>query len=147
MGIEIFEYREYTVLAFTLVKIWEFSAFNEVLINQFINELIKYWTPDINKSIVICKFWVYIRNLDTRINLDFNLQCIYTIFSWVTVIVKFVPLVAEIHIANMGNFKKLLERLYMFKYTLTDVLTNANSLFNSDFLGGWPIRMIVDPVE
>ena len=31
MGIEIFKYREHTVLALTLEKICEFSAFNEVL--------------------------------------------------------------------------------------------------------------------
>ena len=35
------------------------------------------------KVLLICKFWVHIRNLQARINLDFNLQCIYTIFSWV----------------------------------------------------------------
>ena len=32
MGIEIFYYREHTVLAFTLEKIRKISAFNEVLI-------------------------------------------------------------------------------------------------------------------
>ena len=50
----------------------------------------------------MCKFWLLI--LHARINLDFNLQCIYTIFNWVTVIDKFVHLlykwhnVAEMHI-------------------------------------------------
>ena len=52
-GIEIFEYREYyTVLALTFGNIMEFSAFNEVLIHWFVNELIKYWTPEINQSTV-----------------------------------------------------------------------------------------------
>ena len=39
---------------------------------------------------------MYIRNLHTGINLDFNLQCIYTIFGCITVIVKFVQLVAQV---------------------------------------------------
>ena len=48
MGIERWKYREYTVLALTLVKNLEFLAFNEVLIYLFIyfNQLIKYWTPE-----------------------------------------------------------------------------------------------------
>ena len=29
-GIEILQYREHTVLVITMVKIWEFSAFNEI---------------------------------------------------------------------------------------------------------------------
>ena len=32
MGIEIYKYRKHTVLALSLVKIWKFSTFNEVLI-------------------------------------------------------------------------------------------------------------------
>ena len=39
---------------------------------------------------------MYIRNLHTGINLDFNLQCIYTIFGCITVIVKFVLLVVQV---------------------------------------------------
>ena len=52
MGIERFKYREHTVLLFTLLKVLEFSAFNEVLIYLLNNELITYWTSDINKNIV-----------------------------------------------------------------------------------------------
>ena len=33
MGIEMYNYRKYIVLALTFVKIREFSAFNEVLIH------------------------------------------------------------------------------------------------------------------
>ena len=40
------------MLAITSIEIWEFSAFNEVQVHLFINELIKYWIPNINKSIV-----------------------------------------------------------------------------------------------
>ena len=43
-------------------------------------------------ALVICKFWLHIRNLHAIINLDFILQCIYTIM----VIVKFVPLVVQV---------------------------------------------------
>ena len=54
----------------------------------------------------------------TRINLDFNLHCIYTIFSRVTVIVKFVPLVAEMHITN-GIFQLYFKHdsLFITKYS------------------------------
>ena len=38
--IEIFKYREVPVLAFTLVKIWEFLALNEVLIYYRANWLL-----------------------------------------------------------------------------------------------------------
>ena len=75
MRIEMDSHRNYLVLELTFVEIWEFSAFNEVLIYQFINELIKYWTPDINKHILkVCKFWLHIRILHASINLDFNLH-------------------------------------------------------------------------
>ena len=40
------------------------------------------------KVLLICKLWVHIRNRHTGINLDFNLQCIYAIFSWVTAVVE-----------------------------------------------------------
>ena len=63
------------------------------------NELIKYWTPDINKILLMCKIWLHIRILHARINLDFNLQCI-TLFS------AELAQVAEIHIAKYGYFKK-----------------------------------------
>ena len=52
IGIEMYNYWKYIVLVVTFVKIWKPRTFNEVLIYQFINELIKYWTPDIHKSIV-----------------------------------------------------------------------------------------------
>ena len=67
------------------------------------NELVKHWKPDIKKVLLICDFSVQIRIRHAGINLDFNPQCIYTTISWVTVIVIFVPPVAqvvEIHIAT-----------------------------------------------
>ena len=96
MGIEIFKSREHIVIALTLEKIWEFSAFNEVLnIYLLISELnIRYQLK--TNVLLIRKFWVYIRKLHAGIRLDFNLQCIYTIFGWITVIDKFVPLVAQV---------------------------------------------------
>ena len=50
MGIEMHNYWKYIMLALTFVKIWEFSTLNKVLNYKFINEPIKYWTPDINKN-------------------------------------------------------------------------------------------------
>ena len=97
IGIEIFKYRGHTVLGITLMKIWKYSAFNEVLIYLLLLSQLNIGHRISTKVLLIYKFWVHIRNLHAGINLDFNLQCIYTIFGGVTVIVKFVQ-VAEIHI-------------------------------------------------
>ena len=42
MGIETYKYQKFVVLALTLVKIFDFLAFHEVLIYKYYNELIKY---------------------------------------------------------------------------------------------------------
>ena len=52
MRIDIYTYRKYVVLALTWIKLLQFFVFHEVLIYLFINELIIYWAPDINKWII-----------------------------------------------------------------------------------------------
>ena len=54
---------------------------------------------------------MYIRNLHAGNNLDFNLEWIFTIFGWVTVIVKFVPLVAQV--AEMDNTIWVTSKIYL----------------------------------
>ena len=63
MLIDKYEHQKYVVLSLTLVKNLEFLVFHEVLVYQYINELMKYWVTDINKSIV--NLWKLIAYLES----------------------------------------------------------------------------------
>ena len=52
MRIDIYTYRKYVVLVLISMKFLQFLVFHEVLIYQYINELMKYRAPNINKYIV-----------------------------------------------------------------------------------------------
>ena len=52
MRIDIYKYQKYVVLALTSMKFFQFLVFHEVLIYLYINEIVIYWAPDINKWII-----------------------------------------------------------------------------------------------
>ena len=85
MVVGIYKSFEHTIFVLTFVEILRIHP-----IQWGACTFLDKFTPDINK--VCCNMAI----LSQEINLDFNLRCKLIILGWVTVVVKFLLLVAQV---------------------------------------------------